>query len=173
MVMKNESRFYIGQTIIKTRNTIKKKIEAQKEKHIDTRVKTGRKFLSEFKKHPRKQFDSLITENKNRIKDFTSDSKKTYSKFIDERKITAEKVCKGVSSDAKLLATDVKDFTKKTVDKMTVEKKTIKNIEKKFNSAAENIPYRLNLPSRKEINKLMAGVDVMNKKIDKLNKFYA
>ena len=60
MTTKTESRFYIGQTIIKTKTTLQNKIDAQTQKLIKARVKTSRKFISDLKKNPGKQLNSFI-----------------------------------------------------------------------------------------------------------------
>ena len=177
-----KSRFYIGQTIIKTKATLQNKIDAQTRKHIKARVKTSRKFISDIKKNPGKQLNSFIDDNKNRIKDFTNDSKKSYQAFINDSKTTMEKVIKGITGDAKLVVSDVKNMKNKTFDNFTSKKSITKrvnkiaakkSITKAINEIAAKIPSRLNLPSKDEIQGLMTGVDGINKKVDKLNKLYA
>jgi hypothetical protein len=160
MAAKNESRFFIGQTIIDTRKTLKKKIDVQTKKHIKTKIKTSRQFMSDFKKDPGKQFDSFITEKKNRFKVFTKDSKKTYNGFVNDGKTTMKKVYKGVTSDARIVADDVKNISNKT-------------IERKIRTVTGKVFSKLNLPSKKAVHNLMADVDGINKKVDKLNKLYA
>ena len=182
MTTKTESRFYIGQTIIKTKATLQNKIDAQTQKHIKARVTTSRKFISDIKKNPGKQLNSFIDDNKNRIKDFTNDSKKSYQAFINDSKTTMEKVIKGITGDAKLVVSDVKNMKNKTFDNFTSKKSitkrvnkiaTKKSITKAINEITAKIPSRLNLPSKDEIQGLMTGVDGINKKVDKLNKLYA
>ena len=168
-----KSRFYIGQTIIETRDTIKKSIDDQTKKHIKARVKTSRKFISDLKKNPVKQLDSLIDDNKQSIKKFTIDSKNRYRTFISDNKITIKKVFKGVSGDAKLFADDIKGFKSKTFDKFTAKNTATKSIEKRINKITARIPSSLNLPSKEEVQELMTGVDGISRKVDKLNKLYA
>jgi hypothetical protein len=171
MTTKTESKFYIGQTIIKTKNRLQNKIDAQTQKHIKARVITGRKFISDIKKNPGKQLNSFIDDNKNRVKEFTSDSKKNYQAFIDDSKTTMGKVVKGVTGDAQLI---FDSFTSKKIITKRVNKIVSKNsITKTINNITAKIPSRLNLPSKEEIQELMTGVDGINKKIDKLNKLYA
>jgi len=182
MTTKTESKFYIGQNIIKTKTTLQNKIDAQTQKLIKARVKTSRKFISDLKKNPGKQLNSFIDDNKNRIKDFTNDSKKTYKLFVNDSKTTMDKVIKGVTGDVKLVVSDVKDMKNKTFDTFT-SKETItkrvnkiaakKSITKAINEITAKIPSRLNLPSKDEIQGLMTGVDGINKKVDRLNKLYA
>jgi len=164
-----KSRFYIGQTIIETRDTIKNKIDAQTKKNIKARVETSRKFISDLKKNPGKQFDSFIDDNKKYVKEFTNSSRTTYKTFVKESKTTMEKVIKGVTEDAKLVVSDVKNMKNKTFDTFTSKK----SINKRVNKIAAKIPSRLNLPSKDEIQGLMTGVDGINKKVDRLNKLYA
>ncbi len=182
MTTKTESRFYIGQTIIKAKNRLQNKIDAQTQKHIKARVKTGRKFISDIKKNPGKQLNSFIDDNKNRVKEFTSDSKKSYQVFINDTKTTMGKVVKGVTGDAQLIVDDVKEMKNRVLDSFTSKKNITKRVNKivsnnaitkAVNNIAEKIPSRLNLPSQEEIQELMTGVDGINKKVDKLNKLYA
>ena len=168
-----KSRFYIGKTIIETRDTIKNKIDAKTKKHIKARVETSRKFISDLKKNPVKQLDSFIDDNKQSIKKFTIDSKKRYRTFISDNKITMKKVFKGVSGDAKLFADDIKGFKSKTFDKFTAKNTAAKSIEKRINKITARIPSSLNLPSKEEVQVLMTGVDGISRKVDKLNKLYA
>ena len=182
MTTKTESRFYIGQTIIKTKNRLQNKIDAQTQKLIKARVKTGRKFISDIKKNPGKQLNSFIDDNKNRVKEFTSDSKKSYQTFIDDSKTTMEKVIKGVTGDVKLIVGDAKEMKNRAFDTFTSKKTITKRVNKiasknsiikTINNITAKIPSRLNLPSKEEIQELMTGVDGINKKVDKLNKLYA
>ena len=168
-----KSRFYIGQTIIETRDTIKKRIDDQTKKQIKARVETSRKFISDLKKNPVKQLDSFIDDNKQSIKKFTMDSKNRYRTFISDNKITMEKVFKGVSGDAKLFTNDIKSFKSKTFDKFTAKNTAAKSIEKRINKITARIPSSLNLPSKEEVQVLMTGVDGISRKVDKLNKLYA
>ena len=146
-----KSRFYIGQTIIETTDTIKKRIGDQTKKHIKARVETSRKFISDLKKNPVKQLDSFIDDNKQSIKKFTIDSKNKYRTFISDNKTTMKKVFKGVSGDAKLFADDIKGFKSKTFDKFTAKNTTVKSIEKRINKITARIPSSLNLPSKEEV----------------------
>jgi hypothetical protein len=93
-----------------------------------------------------------------------------------------EKVIKGVTGDAKLVVSDVKNMKNKTFDTFTSKKSITKrvnkiaakkSITKAINKITAKIPSRLNLPSKDEIQGLMTGVDGINKKVDKLNKLYA
>ena len=176
MTKKTESRFYIGQTIneikgtIKNRKeTLKTKIDAQTKKHITSRVETSSNFIADLKKDPRKKMDAFINDNKTRVNDFAKDSKKTYQEFINDSKKTATKVVKGVKADAKLVRNDITDLKNKTFDK-----KVAKDfIEKRVNKITKRIPSKLPIPTRKEVEALMTGIDGISKKVDALNKQYA
>ena len=49
----------------------------------------------------------------------------------------------------------------------------VKTVEKKVNSGMKAVSAQLNLPSKKDIEKLTINVKALNKKVDNLNKQYA
>ena len=169
MTTKTESRFYIGQTVIDIKDTLKNKFDAKTTKHIKTRITTGKKFISDLKQNPKKHLSSVVDENKTRVKNFTKNSKKTYNNFINDSKQTATKVTKGLKSDIKIITGDMTNLKTRTLNKFTVKE----SINKKISNIAKKIPSKLNLPSTEEIQNLMTGIDGINKKVDKLNNMYA
>ena len=86
-------------------------------------------------------------------------------------KLNAEgkKVYKGIENDAKLIMDDFVEMGRKKLDGIPMKK----TLEKTITSGIEAIPSRLNLPSKEEIDNLVAGIDGVSKKVDALNRHYA
>ena len=113
--------------------------------------------------------DSLVETNTKRVKDFAKQSKKTYKTFINDNKKRATNIVKGVQADAKLVRDDINNFKNRPFDK----KAAIKNIENRIKKITSKMPSPLIIPNRKQILSLMADVEVINKKVDSLNRKYA
>ncbi len=75
----------------------------------------------------------------------------------------------GIQNDARKVMDDFLDSGKKTIEKIPM----VKTVEKKFNSSLKAVPSQLNLPSKKDIEKLTRSVKTLNNKVDNLSKQYA
>ncbi len=177
---KKESRFYVTKTINETKGKIEDKVSEYNEKFVKKPVDSGREFLSELKADPVKTIDDLIDDSREaiekekdaRIKAFqkkVEDKKQTYRKKLDKLNVETKKVYYGINNDAKLLVKEFKEMGKKQLDKIPMKK----TIEKKITSSINCIPSKLNLPSKEEIDNLVAGIDGVNKKVDALNKDFS
>jgi len=178
--IRKESRFFIAKTINEAKETIQGKFKTYNEKYVKKQLENGREFISELKADPVKRIDDLIDDSKDALKKARSARMATLQKKVDTTKKDArerldkinkktQKVYKGIGNDAKLIVEDFIALGKKNLDKLALKK----TIEKKITAGIDAIPIKLNLPSKKEIDNLVAGIDVVNKKVDALNKQYA
>ena len=128
-------------------------------------VKDGKKFVKDLRKDPRKVLDDVVDDARGYVGDVRKDVRKTMDGFVDNGKEFLE----GVQSDARKVLDDFLDSGKKTIEKIPV----VKTVEKKLNSSMKAVPSHLNLPSKKDIEKLTRSVKALNNKVDNLSKQYA
>ena len=175
-----ESKFYITKTINEAKEKIENKVKTYNEKYVKKQIENGREFITELKADPVKRIDDLIDDSREAIEKVRVDRMKTIQKRVDTTKkdvrkkierITKETrtLYKGIGNDAKLIVEDIVALGKKNLDKMHMKK----TIEKKISHGIDAIPSKLNIPSKEEIDNLVAGIDGVNKKVDALNKEYA
>ncbi len=175
-----ESRFYIGKTINQAKEKIEGKVKTYNEKYVKKQLETGRGFITELKADPIKRIDDLIDDSRDAIKRVRSERMETIQKKVDTTRKDVRKkmdrltketrtIYKGIGNDAKLIVEDIVALGKKNLDKMPMKK----TIEKKISHGIDAIPSKLNIPSKEEIDNLVAGIDGVNKKVDALNKEYA
>lgn len=127
-------------------------------KKIDDVVKDSKKFFRKVKKNPRKTIDSLFDDGKEFIKDLQTDTRKKIDSFIDDGKDILE----GIEKDARLVIDDLVESGKKRLDEIPGKKSIETTIEKKMKS----IQNQLNLPSKKEVEKLARNVNALNQKVE-------
>ncbi|MDJ0816213.1 MAG: hypothetical protein QNJ58_08405 [Desulfobacterales bacterium] len=128
-------------------------------------VKDGKKFVKDLRKDPRKVLDDVVDDARGYVGDVRKDVRKTMDGFVDNGKEFLE----GVQNDARKVLDDFLDSGKKTIEKIPV----VKTVEKKLNSSMKAVPSHLNLPSKKDIEKLTRSVKALNNKVDNLSKQYA
>ncbi len=128
-------------------------------------VKDGKKFVKDLRKDPRKVLDDVVDNARGYVGDVRKDVRKTMDGFVDNGKEFLE----GVQNDARKVLDDFLDSGKKTIEKIPV----VKTVEKKLNSSMKAVPSHLNLPSKKDIEKLTRSVKALNNKVDNLSKQYA
>jgi polyhydroxyalkanoate synthesis regulator phasin len=128
-------------------------------------VKDGKKLVKDLRKDPRKVLDNVVDDAKGYVGDVRKDVRKTMDGFVDNGKEFLE----GVQNDARKVFDDFLDSGKKTIEKIPV----VKTVEKKLNSSLKAVPSQLNLPSKKDIEKLTRSVKALNNKVDNLSKQYA
>jgi len=78
-------------------------------------------------------------------------------------------VVEGVEKDARLVVDDLVENGKKAFEKIPGKKA----IEKRIDSGMKSIPKQLNLPNRKDIEKLNSSMKALSQKVEALNKQYA
>ncbi len=128
-------------------------------------VKDGKKLVKDLRKDPRKVLDDVVDDARGYVGDVRKDVRKTMDGFVDNGKEFLE----GVQNDARKVLDDFLDSGKKTIEKIPV----VKTVEKKLNSSMKAVPSHLNLPSKKDIEKLTRSVKALNNKVDNLSKQYA
>jgi polyhydroxyalkanoate synthesis regulator phasin len=179
MTTKKESKFYIVKTINETKEKIESKVKTYNEKYVKKQLENGREFITELKADPVKKFDDLIDDSKDAIKKVKSDGRENIQKKVDTTKKDVQKkiekinretraIYKGIGHDAKLILEDMVALGKKNLAKIPMKKA----IEEKISHGIDLIPTKLNLPSKKEIDDLVTGIDGVNKKVDALSKQY-
>ena len=73
-------------------------------------------------------------------------------------------IMKGIEKDARIVLDEMVDSGKKTLDNLPGKKKFQKKIEKRIKS----VPLQFNLPTRKDIDRLMEKLESLNTKLDTL-----
>ncbi len=194
-----ESRYQTVRAISETRESFKKKVDAYNITYVKKPVEAGREFVKGLQKDPLKKIDSIIEDSTKAVKTLKTDSRKkfedikTKSKEISEKlkdspfeymgevlkdakadtqkkieryKETQKKIVEGVEKDVSIFRDDLWDAGKKAIEKMLMRK----SVEKTFNSTIDRFPSMLNLPSKKEVEELIKGIDHVSKKVDSLSK---
>jgi polyhydroxyalkanoate synthesis regulator phasin len=128
-------------------------------------VNDGKKLAKDLRKDPRKVLDDFVDEAQEYVGDVRKDVRKTMDGFVDNGK----EFIKGVQNDARKVIDDFVHNGKKTLEKIPM----VKTVEKKVNSSMKAVPSHLNLPSKKDIEKLTRNVKALNNKVDNLSKQYA
>jgi polyhydroxyalkanoate synthesis regulator phasin len=128
-------------------------------------AKDGKKLVKDLRKAPRKVFDDFVDDAKEYVGDVRKDARKTMDGFVDNGKNFFE----GAEKDARKVIDDFLDSGKKAFKKFPM----VETVEKKVNSGMKAVPSQLNLPSKKDIDKLTRSVKTLNNKVDNLSKQYA
>jgi polyhydroxyalkanoate synthesis regulator phasin len=134
-------------------------------KDAQNTVNDGKKLVKDLSKDPRKVFDSFVDDAKEYVGDVRKDVRKTMDGFVDNGKEFFE----GVEKDTRKVIDDILDSGKKAFKKFSV----VKTVEKKVSSGMQAVPSQLNLPSKKDIEKLTCSVKALNTKVENLSKQYA
>ena len=128
-------------------------------------VKDGKKLVKDLSKDPRKVIDSFVDDAKEYVGDVRKDARKTMEGFVDNGKEFFE----GAEKDARKVIDDFLDSGKKAFKKFPM----VETVEKKVNSGMKAVPSQLNLPSKKDLEKLTSSVKALNNKVEHLSKQYA
>jgi polyhydroxyalkanoate synthesis regulator phasin len=202
---KTKSQFYVVRTALKTRDNLADMVGDYNEKYVRNPFKTGKEFIEDLRKDPRKVYDGLVDDSQDFVKGVRKDSQKTVSNgkklvrdlrkdprkvldsYVDDAKDYVEDVRKdvrkamdgfvdngkefveGIEKDARKIINDVVDSGKETFKKLPMKEA----IEKKVNVGLKAVPSQLNLPSKKDIEKLTRSVKALNNKVENLRKQYA
>ncbi len=133
-----------------------KKYDELKDRTKELKEKT-REFTAKIKGSPFKAMGDMVKEAK-------EDVSKKIDKYSAEYKETRKKVVEHIEKDAEIIKQDMIDAGKKAIDKIGIKK----SIEDKLSSTIEKFPSMLNLPSKKEVEELIKGIDSVNRKVDHL-----
>ncbi|MBF0574021.1 MAG: hypothetical protein HQK69_09725, partial [Desulfamplus sp.] len=133
-----------------------KKYEELKDKANELKGKTT-EFKERLKNSPLKAMEEIV-------KDAKTDATKKLEEYKDEYKKNSKVIFEKIEKDAKTAKQDIIDASKKMLDKIEIKKV----IEEKLTSTVEKFPSMLNLPSKKEVEDLIKGIDSVNRKVDSL-----
>lgn len=194
-----ESRYHTIKAVRETRESFKKRVDSYNEKYIKKTVDAGRDFMKELQEDPLKRIDGLIEESTKAVKTLKSDSRKKYDevkarskeisgklkespfkyvgevvkdvrtdtdKKFEKYRENGKKFFEGVEKDVTVIRKDLVDAGKKAIDSLPMKK----SVEKQITRSIEKFPSILNLPSKKEVEELIKGIDNVSKKVDSLSK---
>jgi len=186
-VKKTKSQFYVVRTAREVGENLTDTVKEYNEKYVKKPFETGKEFIEDARMDPRKVFDGLVDDGKKLVKDLRKDPRKVFDGFVDDAKEYVGDVRKdarktmdgfvdngkdfleGVEKDVRKVIDDFLDSGKKAFEKIPM----VETVEKKLNSGMKAVPAQLNLPSKKDIEKLTINVKALNKKVVNLSKQYA
>ncbi|MBF0376930.1 MAG: hypothetical protein HQK72_05560 [Desulfamplus sp.] len=178
---------YVKKTVAVSREFIKE-LNEDPLKKIDAIIDNGTKAAKSLKDDSIKKYDELRDKTKELkdktkelrdklknsplkameeiVKDVKNDATKKFEGYKEEYKKNRKNVIEKIEKDAETAKQDIIDASKKVLDK--IELKRV--IEEKLTSTVEKFPSMLNLPSKKEVEDLIKGIDSVNRKVDSLSK---
>ena len=186
-VKKTTSQFYVVRTAWEIGENLTGTVKEYNEKYVKKPFETGKEFIEDVRMDPRKVFDGLVDDGKKLVEDLRKDPRKVFDGFVDDAKEyvadvrkdarktmdgfvdNGKDILKGVEKDVRKVFDDFLDSGKKTFEKIPM----VKTVEKKVNSGMKAVPSQLNLPSKKDIEKLTSSVKALNNKVEDLSKQYA
>lgn len=194
---KGESKYHTLRAVQETRESMKRRLDLYNEKYVSKSIESGRGFIKGLNKDPLKKIDEMISSSTKAAKNLRSDSVKKYDELKDKTKEFTEKVKKSpfkmmgsiasqaksdttrkfeeyrasrrkivenIEKDAEIVKKDILDAGKKVIDKIAVKR----SIEEKIGRTVQKLPSMLNLPSKKEVEELIKGIDSVSRKVDSL-----
>jgi|GEM_PF-901083 len=181
---KAESRFYAVRSLNKTKENWISTVKDYNEKYITKPFETSKDFVVDMKNNPQKTFGEIFDNGKGFVEDIKKDPKKMWREMLDSSKDLADNYREdflkivdnfmdggkdfyaGLEKDAKKMADDLLDKGKKMTDQIPGKD----TVEKGISRGLESIPDRLNLPSKKDMEKLSKTVRTLNTKLNTLSK---
>jgi len=181
---KAESRFHAVQSLHKSRENWIETIKGYNEKYITKPFENSKDFVVDMKNDPKTTFEGLFDDGKNFVNDVKKDPKKAWNNLLDGGKDLADSAKKdvlkavdnvldggkdfytGMGKDTRSILDGLLDRGKKIADQIPGKKTMEIGISKRF----ESIPDRLNLPSKKDMEKLSKTVRTLNTKLNTLSK---
>jgi polyhydroxyalkanoate synthesis regulator phasin len=160
-VKKTKSQFYVVRTAREAGDNLTDMVKDYNEKYLKKPFKTGKEFIEDLRMDPRKVFDGLVDDGQDFVKGVRKDARKT----VDDGK----KLVKDLRKDPRKVIDDFLDSGKKAFKKFPM----VETVEKKVNSGLKAVPSQLNLPGKKDIEKLTSSVKALNNKVEHLSKQYA
>ena len=154
------------------------------EKYVLKPFETGKDFVEDMQKDPRKTIEGLIDDGKDFVKDVTKDPGKVFNGFIEDGKGFVEELrddfrsgiddfidggkgfYKGLQKDTRRAFEGIIDNAKKLTDKIPM----VNTIEEGITKGLKSVPDRLNLPNKKDVESLAKTVKTLNRKINALSK---
>jgi len=135
---------------------------------IDEFMGDSKSFFKRVKKNPMRVMDGLMDDSREFVSELKDDAKDMVEGYLDDGKGVFEEIEK----DARLIFDDFISNGKKAFKKYP-KYPMKRTIEKTINSRMKSVPSRFNMPSKKEIENLMHGIDAVNKKVETMSKQYS
>ena len=182
-VKKTKSQFYVVRTAREAGDNLTDMVKDYNEKYLEKPFKAGKEFIEDVRKDPSKVFDGLVDDGRDFVKGVRKDAQKTVNdgkKLVKDLSKDPRKVLDSYVDDAKEYVGDVRKDARKVIDDFLDSGKKafkkfpmVKTVEKKVNSGMKAVPSQLNLPSKKDLEKLTSSVKALNNKVEHLSKQYA
>jgi polyhydroxyalkanoate synthesis regulator phasin len=138
---------------------------------LNTLADDSRKFVGDLKKDAEKKVKRVVVDGRKIYKKARKNPRKTLNSMVDDSQHFAEdllkdgkSIMKGIERDARIVVDDMTDSGKKALDNLPGKKKLQKKIENRIKS----VPLQFNLPTRKDIDRLMDRLENLNTKLDAL-----
>jgi polyhydroxyalkanoate synthesis regulator phasin len=181
---KIESRFHAVRSLHKTRDNWIETAKDYSKKYITNPLGNSKEFVVEMKNHPQKIFGEFFDGGKGFVEDLQKDPKKVWKNLADSGKDLTGGARKdflkivenildggrdlyaGMEKDARKMLDDFLEKGKKITDSIPGKEAVEKGISRNL----ESIPDRLNLPSKKDMEKLSKTVRTLNTKLNTLSK---
>jgi len=183
-VKKTESNFHAIRSLYKTRENWVDTAKDYNEKYITKPFESSKDFVTDMKNEPKKTFGDIFDNGKSFMEDAKKDPKKVWTDLVDGGKDLADGAREDFFKAVETVLDGGKDFyagmekdTRKALDdlldrgkKFTDQIPGKETVEKGISSSLESIPDRLNLPSKKDMEKLSKTVRTLNTKLNTLTK---
>ena len=181
---KAESNFHAVRSLHKTRENWIETVKDYNEKYITKPFETSKDFVVDMKNDPSKTFGDIFDNGKGLVEDVKKDPKKALTDLVDGSKDLADGAREdffkavesvldggrdfyaGMEKDSRKMLDDLLDRGKKITDRIPGKE----SMEKGISKSLESIPDRLNLPSKKDMEKLSKTVRTLNTKLNTLSK---
>ncbi len=181
---KVKSRFHAVQSLHKTRENLMETVKGYNEQYVTKPFKSSKDFVVDMKNNPQKTFEGLYKNGKEFVqdarkdpkkvwrnltsegKDLARDARKNFSKAVDNVLDGGKDFYAGVGKDTQSILDDLFNRGKKLADRIPGKK----TLEKGLSKSLKSIPDRLNLPSKKDMEKLSKTVQTLNGKLNTLSK---
>lgn len=181
---KAASRFHAVNSLHKTRENWIETVKDYNAKYITKPFENSRDFVVDVKNDPKKTFGDLFDNGKGLVEDVKKDPKKVFTHMVDGSKDLAEgaredffKAVESVLDGGRDFYAGMEKDTRKMLDDLLDRSKKItglipgkETMEKRISKHLESIPDRLNLPSKKDMEKLSKTVRTLNTKLNTLSK---
>jgi hypothetical protein len=129
---------------------------------VNAFVKESRSLLVKTGKNPRKTLSGMIDDGMLRVEDLQNDLRDKMTEAVDDYK----SVINGIGQDSRLILEAAVDGGKKAFDKVPGKQK----LEKAISIRVQDLPALLNLPSQKEINRILRRLKNLDSKVEALSK---
>ena len=181
---KAESNFHAVRSLYKTGENWVETAKDYNHKYITTPLENSRDFVADMKDDPKKTFGDIFDNGKGFVEDVRKDPKKMLTDLVDGSKDLAEGAREdffkavetvldggrdfytGMEKDTREILDDFVDRGKKFTDRIPGKEA----VEKGISKSLEAVPDRLNLPSKKDMEKLSKTVRTLNTRLNTLSK---